>query len=162
MAPVEPLETAMLDPRRSAKVAALCGAVVLTAGCVAWFAGSGSTGVETPGAVPREDRPAAALAVEVAAAPQETEICKPAVVTADAAPAVEPAASGAADSPVAELETAISPGNTPVADRPTAAPVPVEPSLAGPALPDSSQIPAPEFPLVQVARASPSEPVLQD
>ena len=77
----------MLDPRRSAKVAALCGAVVLTAGCAAWFAGSGSTGVETTGAVPREDRPVAALAadVELVAAPQATAICKPAVVSADAA-----------------------------------------------------------------------------
>ena len=161
MAPVEPLETAMLDPRRSAKVAALCGAVVLTAGCVAWFAGSGSTGVETTGAVPREDRPAAAPAVEVAAVPQATAICKPAVVTADAAPAAEPEAA-VADSPVAELETAMAPGNTAVADQPNAAPVPVEPLIVEAALSDSSQIPAPEFPLVQVALASPSDPVLQD
>lgn len=161
MAPVEPLETAVLDPRRSAKVAALCGAVILTAGCVAWFAGSGSTGVETTGAVPREDRPAAALAadVELAAAPQAPAICKPAVVTADAAPAVEPVA---ADSPLADLESAMAPGNTAAADQPDAAPVPVEPLIVKAALSDSLQIPAPGFPLVQVALASPSDPVLQD
>src|SRR5436305_962807 len=35
MAPAEPLETAMSDPRRSAKVAALCGALVITAGAEA-------------------------------------------------------------------------------------------------------------------------------
>src|SRR5438132_983772 len=43
-----------------------------------------------------------------------------------------------------------------------AAPVPVEPLIVEAALPDSPQIPAPGFPLVQVALASPSEPVLQD
>lgn len=168
---------AMLDPRRSAKVAALCGAVVLTAGCVAWFAGFGSTGIETKGAMPREDRPVAALAadVELATAPQATAICKPDVVSADAASAIEPEAATATGSttaeletamapgsPVAELETAMAPDNTTAPDQPNAAAVPVEPAIVEAALSDSSQIPSPEFPLMQVALASTSDPVLQD
>src|ERR1700750_1675880 len=108
MAPVEPLEAAMLDPRRSAKVPALCGAVVLTAGCVAWFAGFGSTAIETTGVVSREDRPVAALAADVElAASQPTAICEPGVVRADAATAAEPEAVAPTGSTVTEPETAM-------------------------------------------------------
>src|ERR1051325_6821924 len=118
MAPVEPLETAMLDPRRSARVAAVCGAVVITAGCVAWFAGFGSTAIETTGAVPREDRPVSALAagVELAAAPQPTAICDPDVVRADTATAAEREALVPPGSTVTEPETAMAAGDTAAAD----------------------------------------------
>jgi hypothetical protein len=163
MAPAEPLETAMLDPRRSARVAALCGAVVLTAGCVAWFAGFGSTGVETTGTLPREDRPVAALAadVELAAAPQATAMCKADVVVADAAAAAEPEVV-ATEGTVAELETATAPGSVAAPDQPNIAAVPVEPLMVEAVLADSSQIAAPEVSLVQVALASTSDPVLSD
>src|ERR1043166_7357003 len=164
MAPVEPLETAMLDPRRSARVAALCGAGVITAGCVAWFAGFGSTGVDTTGAVPREDRPVAALAadVELAAAPQPAAICEPGAVRADTATATEPEPIVATGSKVTESETAMAAGNTAAPDQPDAAAVPVEPLIVEAALSGSSQLPPPEFPLMQVATASTSDPVLQD
>jgi hypothetical protein len=162
MAPVEHLETAMLDPRRSAKVAALCGAVVITAGSMAWFAGSASIVIESTRAVPREDRPAAVLAagVELAAAPQAAAICTPAVVSADAARAVEPDAALAADSAVAERETAAATGGTAALDQPNAVTVLAEPLIVEASLPDSSL--APEFPVVQVSLASTSDPVLQD
>ena len=154
----------MLDPRRSAKVAALCGAVVLTAGCVAWFAGFGPTAIETTGAVSHEERPVAALAadVEFAAAPQPTAICVPDVMRVDAATAAEPEAVVATGSTVTEPETAMAAGSPAATDQPDAAAVPVEPLILEAALSDSSQIPAPEFPLVQVATASTSDPVLQD
>ena len=153
----------MLDPRRSAKVAALCGAVVLTAGCVAWFAAFGSAGVETTGAVPGENLAVAALAadVEFAAAPQATAICQPAVLSAEAAPASQPEAV-TTDSTVAEPETEMAAGGTATPDQPNVPAVPVEPLIVEAALSDSSQIPAPEFPLVQVALASTSDSVLPD
>ena len=153
----------MLDPRRSAKVAALCAAVVLTAGSVAWFAGFGSTAVETTGSVPREDRAVAPLAagVELAAYPQVPAICQPAVVSVDAATSAEPEVAPATESTVAELETAMAPGSAAVPDQPSA-PADPEPLIVEAALSDSSQIPAPEFPLVQMAMANASDPVLPD
>src|SRR5271156_4214486 len=65
----------IMNPRRSAKVAAaLCGTVVLAGWVVAWLAGFGSAGIENTGAVPIEGRRAPSLIadVELADASQAT------------------------------------------------------------------------------------------
>jgi hypothetical protein len=128
---------------------ALCGTVVLTGWFVGWHAGFDSAVVETTGAMQVEDRAALPSAgVEVADAPQATPICNAAIVNAenaDVAPATAP-------------ETAMAAGTIAAPDEPNTAAVADEPSIVEAALPDSSPIPAPELPLVQVASANSSDP----
>jgi hypothetical protein len=134
-----------MNPRRSAKVVALCGTVVLTAWFAGWLSGFGSAVVETTGAVQVEDRAALLTAdVEVAEAPQAPTICNAAIVNADVTPA--------------EPETAMAAGAMAAPDQPNTAAAPDEPLIVEAALPDSPQIPAPELPPVQVASADPSDP----
>jgi hypothetical protein len=133
-----------MNPRRSAKVAALCGTVVLAGWGVAWLAGFGSAGIEKAAdAVPIENRRAPSLTAdaELADAPQATAMGNAAVANADVATAAEPAAGTATDT-------------TPASDAPE--------SIVEPALPDSSQMPPPESPPVQVATAGTSDPVPND
>jgi hypothetical protein len=153
----------MMNPLRSAKVVALCGTLVLTAGLVGWHAGFGSAVVETTGAVQVEDRAALLEAVvEVADAPQATAICNATILNADVTTATEPetamaaVTNAAADEPntAAALET-----NTAAAPEANTAAASDEPLIVEAAGADSPQIPASELPLVQVASADPSDPV---
>ena len=133
-----------MSPRRFAKVAALCGTVVLAVWFGARLADFGSAVVETTGAVPVEDRRAALLTADVerADAPRPTAICEATVVIADVAPATE------------LLETAMVTAARAAPDEPEL--------IVEVALSDSSLIPAAELPLVQVATASTSDPVPND
>jgi hypothetical protein len=133
-----------MNPRRSAKVAAaLCGTVVLAGWVVAWLAGFGSAGIENTGAVPTEDRRAPSLTAnaELADAPQATAMGNAAVANDDVATAAESVTGTATDT-------------TAASDEPK--------SIVEAALPDSSQIPPPESPPVQVATASTPDPVPND
>jgi len=139
----------MMNPRRSAKVAAaLCGTVVLGGWVVAWLAGFGSAGIENAGAVPIEERRAASLTAdaEFADAPQATAtgnaaVANSAIANADAATAAEPVTETAADM-------------TPVSDEPK--------SIVEATLPIASQVLPSEPPPVQVATANPSDAVPSD
>jgi hypothetical protein len=153
----------MMNPLRSAKVVALCGTLVLTAGLVGWHAGFGSAVVETTGAVQVEDRAALLEAVvEVADAPQATAICNATILNADVTTATEPetamaaVTNAAADEPntAAAIET-----YTAAAPEANTAAASDEPLIVEAAGADSPQIPASELPLVQVASADPSDPV---
>ncbi|MEA2943569.1 MAG: hypothetical protein QOD09_4098 [Bradyrhizobium sp.] len=125
---------------RFAKVAALCGTVVLAV----WFgirlADFDPAVVETTAAIPVEGRHAALIAADAERAepPQPAATSDVAAVDADVAPAPEP-------------ETAIAADTTPAEDAPKmfveAAPT------------DSSPAPATELPLLQVATASASDPL---
>ena len=138
----------MMNPRRFATGAAVCGTIVL-AGCViAWLAGFGSAGIENTGAVPIEDRRAASLAadVEFANAPQTIAMSNAAVVKvdvskADVAMAVESVTGTASDT-------------TAVSDEPE--------SIIWAALPNSPQVLPPQSPPVQMATASTPDPVPND
>ncbi len=138
-----------MNPRRSAKVAAaLCGTVVLAGWVVGWLAGFGSASVENAGAVPSEDRRAPSLTADagLADAPQATAmgnaaVANAAVANVDVATAAEPATGTATDT-------------TPASDA--------QQSIVEAALPDSSQMPPPESPPVQVATASTPDPVPSD
>jgi hypothetical protein len=153
----------MMNPGRSAKVVALCGTVVLTAWSVGWLAGFGSPVEETTGAVQVENRAALLDAVvEVAEAPQAPAICNAAIVNAEVTTATEPETAMAAVAIAAPDE----PDTAAVLDTSTAAAAEAntamacdEPLIVEAALPESSQIPEPELPLVQVASADPSDPV---
>jgi hypothetical protein len=123
---------------RFAKVAAMCGTVVLAA----WSGdrlGVRPALVETTAALP-EHRSAVLLTADAERAniPQPAAICSAPALNADAAPAAEP-------------ETAIAIDTTAAQDAPKlfveAAPT------------DSSPPPAAELPLVQVASADPSDPM---
>jgi hypothetical protein len=140
-----------MSTRQSAKETALCGTVVLAVWFSAWLAGFGSAVVETTAALPVEHRSAALLTadVEVAHVPQATAIRNAAIVSADVTTAAEP-------------ETAMAAGTMAAPDEPNTAAAPDEPLIVEAALLDSSQIPAPELPLVQVATANPSDPVPAD
>jgi hypothetical protein len=133
MAQVEPFGGDM-NPRRSAKVAAaLCGTVVLAGWVVAWLAGFGSAGIENTGAVQDRRAPSLTADAELVDAPQATAMGNAAVANADVATATD---------------------MTPASDEPK--------SIVEAALPDSSQIPPPESPPVQVATASTPDPVPDD
>jgi hypothetical protein len=121
---------------RFAKVAALCGTVVLAAWCGGRL-GVRPALVETTAAVPVEHPSAALLTADAerADAPQPAAMGNATVANVDAAPAAEPEPAMATDT--------------------TAADVPIVEA----ALSDSSPIPAAEFPLVQVATASASDPL---
>jgi hypothetical protein len=129
----------IMSPRRFAKVAALCGTVVLAVWFGVRLAGFGSAVVETTGAVPVEDRRAALLTADAERADTATAICNATVVNADVAPATEP-------------ETGMASDATATQDEPKLI---VEAAL-------SSPIPAPELPPIQVATANPSDPALDD
>jgi hypothetical protein len=134
----------MMNPRRSAKVAAvLCGAIVLAGWVVAWIAGFGSASIENASAVPIEERRAPSLTagVELADASQTTTLGNAAIANTDVATAAEPVTETATDT-------------TPVSDEPK--------SIVEAALPDSSQMPPPESPPVQVATARMPDPVHDD
>src|ERR1700740_3175516 len=78
----------MMNPRRSAKVAAvLCGAIVLAGWVVAWFAGFGSGSIENARAVPIEERraPSPPAGVELADASQTTVVGNAAIANTDVA-----------------------------------------------------------------------------
>jgi hypothetical protein len=127
-----------MSSRQSAKETALCGTVVLAVWFSAWLAGFGSAVVETTAAIPVEQQRVASLTAEAQRADvaQPAAICSASVVNADVAPA-------------AELETAVASDTTAARD---------EPKLFVEAAPtDSSPLPAPELPLVQVASADPSD-----
>jgi hypothetical protein len=130
----------IMNPQRSAKVAALCGTVVLAGWVVAWLAGFGSAGMKTADAVPIEDRRASSLTAdaELADAPQATAMGNAAVASADVATAAESVTGTATDM-------------TPASDKLG--------SIAEAALPDVSQMLPPESPPVQVATASTPDPV---
>jgi hypothetical protein len=133
-----------MNPRRFATVAAaLCGTVVLAGWVVAWLVGFGSAGIENTGAVPIEDRRAPSLTadVEVADAPQAAAMGNAAVAKDDVAAAAESVTGTATDTPA-------------VSDEPK--------SIVEAALPDSSQMLAPESPPVRVATASTPDLVPND
>jgi hypothetical protein len=147
---------------RFAKVAALCGTVVLAVWSGARLAGFGPALVETTGALPVEDRRAAVFTVdaELADAPLPAAICNATIVNADVAPATEPETAIATDTtavpgePKLIVEIAIATGITAA---------PAAPKLFVEAAPfDSSPLAAPELPLVQVASANPSDPMPND
>ena len=132
----------IMNPRRPAKVAAaLCGTVVLAGWVVAWLAGFGSAGIENAGAVPIENRRAPSLTAdaELADAPQATAMGNAAAANVDVATAAEPVTATDMTPASDELE-----------------------SIVEAALPDSSQMPPPESPPVQVATASTPDPVPND
>jgi hypothetical protein len=124
---------------RFAKVAALCGTVVLAAWCGGRL-GVRPALVETTAALPVEHRSAALLtaSTERADAPQPAEICSATALNADVAPATEP-------------ETAMVTDTAAVQDEPK--------SIVEAALPDSPPLAAAEPPLVQVASADASDPL---
>jgi hypothetical protein len=125
---------------RCAKVAALCGTVVLAVWFCAQLAGFGSAVVESTAAIPVEPQRVVLLTADAERADtlQPAAIGNAAVVNVDVAPAAEP-------------ETAMS------ADAMAA---PDQPKLFVEAAPfDSSPLPAPEAPLEQMASASASDPL---
>jgi hypothetical protein len=131
----------MMNPQRFATMApTLCGTVALAGWVV--LAGFGSTGIESTGAVSIENRRASSLAAnaEFAEAPKATTIGNLAVANADVATAPESPAANATD-------TSVTPD----------APKSIEAAIA-----DSSQMPPPETPAVQVATANTPDPVPND
>jgi D-alanyl-D-alanine carboxypeptidase len=129
LAQVERLEVGIMNPRRSATVAAvLCGA-----GVVAWFAGFGAIGIENT-AAPTLDRLAPLLTAdfERADAPQPAAMGNAGIGDVDIARAVELVRETATDTTAAP-------------DEPK--------SIVEAALTDSSQILPPETPPVQAATA---------
>jgi hypothetical protein len=144
----------IINPRRSAKVAAaLCGTIVLAGWVVAWLAGFGSAGIENAGAVPVEERRAASLTanVEFADASQTTAMGNAPVANAAIANATIANADVAT---AAESVTETATDTTPVSDEPK--------SIVEATLPIASQMLPPESPPVQVATANPSDAVPND
>jgi hypothetical protein len=140
----------MMNPRRSAKIAAvLCGAIVLAGWVVAWFAGFGPAGIENAGAVPIEERRAPSLTanVELADASPTIAMGNAAVANADVATAAESVTEST-------TETTPATDTTPVSDEPKA--------IVEATLPIASQMPPPEPPPVQVATASTADPMPDD
>jgi hypothetical protein len=137
MAQVERSEVGIMNPRRSATVAVLCGT-----GVVAWFAGFGSAGTENT-AAPNLDRLAPFLTadVELADAPQPTAMDNAGIGNVDVAGATE-------------LVRGTPTDTTAASDEPK--------SIVEAALTNSSQMLPPETPPVQVATASTPNAVLQD
>jgi hypothetical protein len=138
----------MMNPRRFATGAAVCGTVVLAGWVIAWLAGFGSAGIENTGAVPIEDRRAASLAadVEFANAPQTIAMSNAAVVKVDVAKADVAMA--------VESVTGTASDTTAVSDEPE--------SIIWAALPNSPQVLPPQSPPVQIATASTPDPVPND
>jgi hypothetical protein len=138
----------MMNPRRFATGAAVCGTIVLAGWVIAWLAGFGSAGIENTGAVPIEDRRAASLAadVEFANAPQTIAMSNAAVVKVDVAKADVAMA--------VESVTGTASDTTAVSDEPE--------SIIWAALPNSPQVLPPQSPPVQMATASTPDPVPND
>ena len=138
----------MMNPRRFATGAAVCGTIVLAGWVIAWLAGFGSAGIENTGAVPIEDRRAASLAadVEFANAPQTIAMSNAAVVKVDVAKADVAMA--------VESVTGTASDTSAVSDEPE--------SIIWAALPNSPQVLPPQSPPVQMATASMPDPVPND
>jgi hypothetical protein len=138
----------MMNPRRFATAAAVCGTIVLAGWVIAWLTGFGSAGTENTGAVPIEDRRAASLAadVEFANAPQTIAMSNAAVVKVDVAKADVAMA--------VESVTGTASDTTAVSDEPE--------SIIWAALPNSPQVLPPQSPPVQMATASTPDPVPND
>jgi hypothetical protein len=132
-----------MSPQRFAKVAVMCGTVVLAAWCGGRL-GVGPALVETTAAVPVEVRPAALLTADTERADTARPMGNLTALNADI-------------TPVAEPETAMATDTTAAPDTTAAQDAPV--SIVEAALPDSPPLPAPEPPLVQVASADPSDPM---
>src|SRR3982074_2175469 len=81
----------IMNPRRFAVAAALCGTVVLAGWVVSWLACFGAAGIANTGAVPIGDRRAPSLTAdaELADAPQATAMGNAAVANAEVATAAE-------------------------------------------------------------------------
>src|SRR4051794_24172780 len=130
-----------MSPQRFAKVAVMCGTVVVAAWCGGRL-GVGPALVETTAAVPVEVRPAALLTAE----PEPADTARPmgnlTIINADVAAVAEPETAMAADAPVAT--------DAPVAKDESKLIVEAE-------LSDSSPLPEAEMPLVQMASADPSD-----
>jgi hypothetical protein len=135
LAQLERLEVGIMNPRRSATVAAvLCGT-----GVVAWFASFGSAGTENT-AAPTLDRIAPFLSAdfELADTSQPTAMGNAGIGNVDVARAAEPVRGTPTDT-------------TAASDEPK--------SIVEAALTNSSQMLPPETPPVQVATASTSNAV---
>jgi hypothetical protein len=145
-----------MSPRRFATVAALCGTIVLAA----WsgrLAGVGPALVETTAAVPVETRHVALLTADTerADAPRPTAMGNVTDANIEVAPETAMAA--------ATMAAPDEPNTAPISEEQNIAAIPDEPKLiAEAALPGSSQVPAPELPLVQVATASTPDPAPDD
>jgi hypothetical protein len=126
-----------MSPQRFAKVAVMCGTVVLAAWCGGRL-GVGPALVQTTAAVPVEVRPAALLPADTQRADAARPMGNLAAVNADVAPVAEPETAVASEIPAAKDESKL---------------------IVEAALPDSPPLPAPEPPLVQVASADPSDPM---
>jgi hypothetical protein len=138
-----------MSPQRFAKVAVMCGTVVLAAWCGGRL-GVGPALVETTAAVPVEVRPAALLTADTERADTARPMGNVTIVNADVAPVAEPETAVATDTTAAQDTTAA---------RDTTAAQDAPESIVEAALPDSPPLPAPEPPLVQVASADPSDPM---
>jgi hypothetical protein len=144
------METTDMSPRRSAKVVALCGTVVLAAAFVVRLGDLGPAVLETTASLPVAPERAALLTADVklTEASQATAIENAAV---DASVAI-------ADVPTsAELETPTLAITAAVADESKAAVVSDEPVMVLAALHDPSQAPESESPPLQVASVTPSD-----
>jgi hypothetical protein len=131
-----------MNPRRPAKVAtALCGTVILAGWVVAWLAGFGSADIKNTGAVQDRRSPSLTADAELAHAPQATAMGNSTVANDDVA-----TAAGSA--------TGTATGTTAASDKPK--------SIVEAPLPDSSRIPPPGSPPVQMATASTPDPVPND
>jgi hypothetical protein len=144
----------MMNPRQRAHVAlALCGTVGLASWVVASLAGPGSTRIEHAGAampiaaVPIEDRRSPSLTAEVVDAPQATALGNIDVASADTAT-------------IAELVMGTDAGKMVAPDQPKS--ISDQPPIVEAALPDSTRVPPPEAPPVQVATANTPDPVLDE
>jgi hypothetical protein len=141
---------------RCAKVAALCGTVVLAA----WFgrlAGVGPALVETTAAVPVETLHVALLTADTerADAPRPTAMGDVTDANIDVMPETATA--------IATMAAPDEPNTAPISDEQNIAAISDEQKLiVEAALPESSQVPAPELPPVQVATASTPDPAPDD
>jgi hypothetical protein len=136
---------------RCAKVAALCGAVVLAAS-FGRLAGVGPALVQTTAAVPVEIQRAALLPADVERADPPRPMGKVTIVGADVAPAAEPETAVATDITAAKTDTTVAKTDTTVAKDESRL-------IVEAALPDSLPLPEAEMPLVQMASADPSDPL---
>jgi hypothetical protein len=140
-----------MDPRRSAKVVALCGTVALTG----WFAAR--LAAVDPAVIDHTAAPAFESRV-IASLTADTELAG--AIQANAAVVIH-------DMPTPEIEIAIAvdPETTVAAEPETVvaasvATAPEAPKLSVERAPfDLSPVPAPEAPLVQMASANPSDPL---
>jgi hypothetical protein len=158
---VEPLETTIMSVLRFAKVAALCGTVVLAAWCGGQL-GVRPALVETTAAVPVEQRSAALLRADA----ERAELPRPAAIGNAPAVNAEPPPTAIDDATAVTSDaTIVNADVTPAAEPETAVatdiPVAKDQSklIVEAALPDSSPAPEAEPTLVQVASADPSDPL---